>query len=243
MLPPLFVKGHLTFSLEGHHLEFTHQNISTFGVMGLKWGPLSVQEHFGAIVQASITCPAKEAPLMIKSEGHLIRELTVQADYMGVQLHLDDNQRKQLQEYIRQHGFYPTEYIRKHPRIPASKEIQTFPLRVVGSFKSYGNENANSIVFDISNLSPNGILITSENQLARTIRVGDYLQMALEPRGWFPTTIRVQGLICRITENIDRTTSNLIRSFGIKFTKVDEANRNAFLDLLRDILEKVKAQS
>jgi hypothetical protein len=243
MLPPLFVKGHLTFSLEGHNLEFTHQNISTFGVMGLKWAPLNAQEHFGATVQATITCPAKEAPLLMKTEAHLIRELTVQADYMGVVLHLNDNQHKELGEYIRKYGFYPTEYIRKHPRIPANKNIQTFPLRVLGTLKSSLGDAASPMVFDVANLSPNGILMNSENQLGKAIRVGDYIQMTLEPRGWFPTAIKVQGLICRITENLDRNSGNVIRSFGIKFTKVDETNRNSFLDLLRDILEKVKTQS
>jgi hypothetical protein len=242
MLPPLFVKGHLTFSLEGHTLEFMNQNISTFGVMGLKWHPLNAQDHFGATVQTVITCPAKEAPLMIKTDGHLIRELTVQADYMGVQLHLNDEQRKLLQEYIRAHGFYPTDYIRKHPRIPANKDIQTFPMRVLGTLKSSSGDTAPPMVFDVANLSPNGILINSENQSAKTIRVGDYINMTLEPRGWFPTAIKVQGLICRITDNLDKNSSNFTRSFGIKFTKVDETNRNAFLDLLRDILEKVKTQ-
>ncbi len=241
MLPSLFVKGHLTFTLDGHNLEFTHQNISTFGVAGLKWSPLSPQEHFGATIQATITCPAKEAPLLLKTEGHLIREITVQSDYMGIQFHLTDAQRKQLQECISKNGFYPTEYIRKHPRIPANKDIQTFPLRVLGIMKAtQSSDPVTTIVFDVANLSPNGILISTENQMAKIIRVGDYIQMILEPRGWFPTPIRVQGLICRITDNLDKTSGNFVRSLGVKFSKVDETNRNAFLDLLRDILEKVK---
>ena len=33
---------------------------------------------------------------------------------------------------------------------------------------------------------------------------------------------------------------NLIRYLGIKFTKVDDLNKSAFLDLLKDILKRMK---
>lgn len=243
MMPPVFVKGHLTFSIEGHNLEFTNQNISVFGCMGLKWEPLNSREHFGKTVQVTITCPNAD-PLMIKTEAHIIREFTTQSEYMGLRFHLSDENREKLKAQVTKYGTYPTEYIRKHPRIPSSSLIQTFPLRVIGTPDSwrqlYANETIIPLVFDVGNLSPNGILMSTENQMSKSVVVGEYIDMVLEPRGWFPTPVKVRGVICRITDDLNPQNGNFTRSLGIKFVKVDEVNRTAFLDLLKDILERFK---
>jgi c-di-GMP-binding flagellar brake protein YcgR len=139
----------------------------------------------------------------------------------------------------------PTEYMRKYPRLPADPDVPTFPLlAMISPPASEGDEmeKQNSLLFQVSNLSPNGILVVTENQLSMGYHPGERIQMVLDPRGWFPISIRITALICRISDEIHPKNGNMVRSMGIKFLKVDDEHRDAFLDLLRDILEKIKAK-
>jgi hypothetical protein len=238
MMLPVFVKGHLSFCLEKQDLEFIHQNISVFGVTGLPWGPLNPRDHFGKEVMASIRITSPEH-LSILTRAEIMRENTIVGEHMGIKFRFEKESLAKLAALIKRHGFYPTEYLRKYPRIPANVQIQTFPLRAL-VYPEGGTPNNAPLIFDIGNLSPNGILLHTENQAALNMRPGDRLNLLLEPRGWFPMSIRVQALICRISDEMSPHSGNLIRYLGIKFTKVDDVNRTAFLDLLKDILAKIK---
>lgn len=238
---PVFVKGHLAFSVDQQDLEFIHQNISVFGVAGLPWGQLNPREHFGKEVTVSIRITSPE-PLQILSRAAIMRESTSVAEHMGLKFRLEKEALAKLSSLVQRHGFYPTEYLRKYPRIPASAAIQTFPLRAL--VYPQGEDAANSnipLIFDIGNLSPNGILIHTENQSALLIQPGHRLGILLEPRGWFPMSIKVEGLVCRVVDELNPQSGNLTRYLGIKFTRVDDVNRTAFLDLLKDILGRIKS--
>ena len=139
----------------------------------------------------------------------------------------------------------PTEYMRKYPRLPADAEIPTFPLMAMVSAPASEQKtgpNSSPLLFHVSNLSPNGILIYTENQISMGYLAGERIQIVLDPRGWFPVSIKVAALICRVTDEKHPKTGNVIRSLGIKFLKVDDEHREAFLDLLRDILERIKVK-
>ena len=243
---PVFLKGHLTFKVDNRDLEFIHQNISVFGVAGMPWGSLNPRDHFGKEVMASVRITFSEA-LSILTHARIMRETTAVGEHMGLKFHLEKEAHAKLSALIAKHGFYPTEYLRKYPRIPANSVIQTFPLRVV-AFPDLESAEPDStfkdpLVFDVGNLSPNGILLHTENQSALIIQPGDKIRILLEPRGWFPMSIRMQGLVCRVSDELSVESGNLIRYLGVKFVKVDDINRTAFLDLLKDILTKIKAQS
>jgi hypothetical protein len=55
-------------------------------------------------------------------------------------------------------------------------------------------------------------------------------------------TIQVQGVIRRVLDEISPRSGNLIRYLGLEFVSIDEVNKQAFLDLLRDILKDLKRQ-
>ena len=240
----MFIKGHLAFSVDGQDLEFIHQNISVFGVAGLPWGPLNPRDHFGKEVTASIRVTSPE-PLSVLTQAFVMRESTGVGEHMGLKFRFEREAKAKLQKLIDKHGFYPTEYLRKYPRIPANSAIQTFPLRALANIEgdpTLGSESF-PVIFDICNLSPNGILLNTENQAATTIQPGQRLNLTLDPRGWFPMPIRVQGMVCRVADELNPQTGNMVRYLGIKFTKVDDVNRTAFLDLLKDILSRIKTHS
>ena len=100
-----------------------------------------------------------------------------------------------------------------------------------------------NMIFDVANLSPSGILLSSENSMASKIQPGQRVKMIIEPRGYFPIQIHMEGLVCRISEDMAVESGNVVRSFGIKFLRVNEADRIAFLELLKDILERMKEQN
>jgi hypothetical protein len=213
-------------------------------VMGLPWEALNSREHFGMPVDAALTF--QQSPEPLHTQAVIIREYSIAGEQMGLKFHMSPENRALLAELIRKNGFYPTDHMRKYPRLPATSSISTFPLRALVQTHKLEGEATNDqppIIFDVGNLSPNGILLATESQLSLSIVPNQRLQMILEPRGSFPHQVKVQGLVCRITDSTHFETGNLTRYLGIKFTKVDEMNRAAFLDLLKDILERMKMRA
>lgn len=240
----MFIKAHLSFQLGDHTLEFVHQNLSASGVSGLPWAPLSPIHHFGkrVIVQVRLATPE---PQTFKVNATIFKEQSQFSSSMGLRFERNGPVMDIIKAQTRKFGFMPTEYMRKYPRLPADPEVPTFPLLAMinaPASETASGEKQSSILFQVSNLSPNGILVVTENQLSMGYHPGERIQMVLDPRGWFPISIRITALICRISDEIHSQNGNLVRSMGIKFLKVDDEHRDAFLDLLRDILEKIKAK-
>ena len=97
------------------------------------------------------------------------------------------------------------------------------------------------MVLEIENISPNGLLLKSESNLTSTIEPGERLNLLIDPRGWFPLQVKAQGIICRITEELNTETKNIIRLFGVKITHIDTTNKLTYLELLKDILKKLRS--
>jgi hypothetical protein len=239
MLQPVFVKANVRFELEGRRLDFLQQNVSEGGVSGLPWGDLKATEHFGAKVRCDVELPGAQG---FTTPAHIVREYTTTTETMGLKFDMQPAQLKSVTELIRSHGHTPTDIIRKYPRIPSNTIIQTYPTHAlvtpVSSTTLVLNEQ--SLVFDIINLSPNGALLSTENQMALMMQPGEKIDVTLQPRGWFPTQVKMQAQICRVVDDIDQQSGNLVRSLGVRFGKMDELNKTAFLDLLKDILEQLK---
>lgn len=240
-------------TVDGSHYDFEAPHVSEFGAYGLQWGMLKPQEMFGKVADISFRprVQRQDADRDYRCEAIITRERSFHNQYMGLKFQLDERQRTELRQTIERSGYYPTDYMRKYPRIPAHAGLQTFPLKAIVSCEAttelnkngiQGQETvvSNPIVFDVLNLSPNGILISTENPMSHSFEPGDRLNMILDPRGWFPIQIKVKGLICRVIEDRNPKSHNIQRHFGIKFIQVDPENRNAFLELLRDILEQIK---
>jgi hypothetical protein len=235
----MFVKGHLSFTLDQHSLEFVHQNISVYGVMGLPWGQLSPSAYAGRDVEVTIKIPADPA-LIIKSKAYIIRESTQYSETFGLKFNMNPDQALTLARHITKHGFYPTAYMRKYPRIPSLNTIQTFPLHVIiQPLNPKLQAQFQNISLTVANLSPNGILIASESPLVGTLHPGERIRLILEPRGAASKQITVEALICRSYDDTHTDSGNTLRFLGIKFIKVDEANRTSFLNMLKHILSQL----
>jgi len=233
-LPPIFIKGHLNLRVGNLDLEYIHQNLSVFGVTGLPWEPLSPEVHFGKMVSVQLRIPGDD-PLVIQCKAVITRESTLYAEQMGLRFVLDAQQKAQFQRVVSNRGVYPTDYLRKYPRIPVDLQIQSFPTRVVVSLP-----DGESVVCDVSNLIPFGILVHTENQAALMIHPGSLVRVTVEPRGWFPKSVTCEGMVCRVMDDRGRESQNIVRHLGIKFTQMDTDNKELFLMLLRDILNRIQ---
>ncbi len=248
---PIYLKGSITFKLEERQFSYEKQNLSAYGVSGLPWGGLDPIRHFAQKVKVTLKLDTPELA-HFTTDAQIIREATQTTEHMGFKFGLSPEQHKRINELVSRYGFFPTEYMRKYPRIPSLSAVPTFPLRVQAtplditahphSHAKFSKSKIKAIdhIFDVGNLSPNGMLLSTESVLAQSLLPGHRLLLRLEPRGNFPISVEMEGLICRIVDDINSRNGNTIRYLGIKFTVVDEENRAIFLDLLKDILENLK---
>ena len=241
MQAPLFVRGHLHFEVDNIQMEYVHQSISVFGVTGLPWAPLEPTSHFGKTVKASVKLATPE-PFQFLCSAQITRETTKNSESMGLHFSLSPATQAALEKQIQAFGFYPTEYIRKYPRIPAATRVDSFPLNVVLHAESSTSAVTpdGPLIFQVSNLSPSGVLIYSEDQRTSLLAPDARVRLSLEPRGWFPMPIRMTGIVCRTLEEKDPQSGNIRRYLGIKFLQISDSDRGIFKELIKDILLKLK---
>jgi len=239
----VFIKGDILFKLEQFELAFKNQDISAQGVSGLTWPPLDPIRDFGKSAQVEVKIH-KPQGYSFRVSASILAESTQNSRYMALKFNLSEDENRNFTSFIQKFGNFPTAYIRKYPRIHYSSQLQSFPVRALGTLlnklPSEETPSDPAIIFDVENLSPNGALICTENSNALSIIPGDHLHLTLEPRGWFTTPIQVQCLVCRTTDELVRQSINISRHFGVKFERISPADKEAFLLLLKHILEQVR---
>ena len=239
----VFIRGDLSFTINGQTLIYRRKNISLQGADGMSWGPLSPEHHFGVPILVSVKI-SETTTFSFKTPAYLVRELTGAQVLMGIRFHLDSSNELQLAQAIAKGGHAVTKNNRLYPRIPSDEKIQTFPMHAVVYLKGLKKSGVPfPVVMNILDLSPHGALFTTENQNSFSITPGEKLDVLLEPRGWFPMPIRIQAQARRITDELHPKTGNPFREIGFQFMHIDTINRAAFSDLLKDILIKMKKQA
>jgi len=240
----VFLKGNIRFHIDNIEVNNSKQNLSVFGASGLPWEPLDPESYFGKKITVFIELQA-DPTLFITAPGVILKERTQFSEKMAIHYFLTEKDKNIFKELQKKHGYYPSDYVRKYPRIPIANEIGTFPFHVIVNINESDNDEfaKTSMVLDIENISPNGLLLKSESNLTSAIEPGDRINLLIDPRGWFPLQIKAQGLVCRITEELDQKTENINRYFGVKFTHLDTTNKLTYLELLKDILKKLKIET
>ncbi len=237
---PVFLNAHIAFTVDQHMMNFTDKNITPYGAHSLPWTPLSPTKHFGRKTIANLRILTKE-PVNIQTPARITREFSFSGEQMGLRFDMKPEDRALIQKVIEAEGHYPTDYSRKYPRIPASPEIPSFPLKVLVHPEGSG-EGSVPLIFEVGNISLGGILIRSENPFVSSVQLGQNLQLYLEPRGDLPLQVMMLGQVCRILEEMHPTNGNILRMFGVKFHSFTPDNAKSFKELLRDILERIKIQ-
>lgn len=243
----IFVDANVRFEILGETFEFDQQPVSAYGVSGMDWGKLTSTsgfgQRFGKKIRIQVRVPAKPENLDFDCEAIVTREITQQEELFGLHFLLDPKTQDQLKKLINENGYLPKSYTRKYPRIPSNQLIQTFPLRLMLTARipaSSGLPVDQTFIFDIANLSPTGALLSTENPNTISIVPGAKVRLVMEPRGWFAKPIQTSALVCRATDEISPESGNFVRFLGVSFQDMDAANREIFLELLKDILARLK---
>jgi hypothetical protein len=233
-LPPIFVRANLSFRINNEPVSFLNQYVSSFGISGIRWAHLDPTEHLGEqlLVQVDVLCKDR---FKFLTDGGITTEYTTDVTYFGIRFHLKESDEKRLARAIQNEGTYPTQYLRKYPRIPAQARISTVPMLAIAQAP-----DKSLIVFSIANISPTGLLLYTENQVASVFLPGDRIWIQIEPRGDLLNSFKLEGLICRVMMDKNPETQNINRYLGIRITHLNDKDRQNFLDILRTVLNNLK---
>jgi hypothetical protein len=247
----VYIKGNITILIDNNKISHPNQNISAFGVNGLPWFNLNPKKEFGRLVEVLVDIQ-KPKPYSIRTLALILSEATPESATMVLKFHMDELQKQEFTAFIDKNGLNPIEYARKYPRIPSDALIQTFPMRALLTIEQSArpkpapqsaNDSKVPIIFDIENLSPTGTLMSTENQNALHIDPSDIVNVILEPRGWITTRVQIQCLVCRVTDELNPLNGNILRRLGLKFEIISPNDKDAFIALLKEILQEVKIRS
>jgi hypothetical protein len=235
--PPIFIKSNFVFKIREREFSFLNHGVSVFGITGLKWTHFDPIDRVGEKVQITIDVLAKQR-FSLTTAARLTSEQTTDATYLGMRFDLSEFDKMKLTGAIAREGFCPTEYIRKYPRIPAVASVAAMPLRVIAQEDSLGE----LMVFDVANVSPNGILLHSENPKAILFQPGSRIRAQVEPRADLFHAFDFEGVVCRLVMDKHPALSNITRYLGIRFLNIPKDQKAHFLDLLKVIVKSFQIQ-
>ncbi len=232
--PPIFIRSNLRFTLFGREYAFPAEGVSLFGISNLRSPHFDPTDMVGEQVRIEVDVLSKE-PFAFATNAWLTAEATVDNVYLGMKFNLGEKIRTRLGQVISLEGYYPTNYIRKFPRIPARDVIPTMPLRAI-----LATIDEELLAFDIANMSPNGILLYSENPKAAFLVPSVRIQAQVEPRGSTMAPFDFDGIVCRMMMDMNPVTRNIKRYLGIKFTRIPDEQKQNFLEILKAVLESIQ---
>ena len=238
-VPNVFLRADITFSVGDHTIHFDDRNVSSYGIFGLPWPPLTPSKHFGNRVELQLRFLSIKQ-LRIHTMATIVREITSTGEFMGLRLEMDTDSQQELKRLIQEHGYCPPEFIRKFPRIPSNDWIQSFPMQITATPVSGSKALPSVFILEVRNVSLGGVMATSENPFGLQIQPKDVFDIVFEPRGPFKERIGARSRILRILEEPDLKTGNVRRHFGFRFQEMAEGDRSLYLDRIKQILNKVR---
>lgn len=233
-LPPIFVKANLKFSMLGRDYSFPNEGVSVFGATGLRTPAFNPVDLVGTAVPTIVEILATKT-FAFHTTASMTAEITVDNTYLGLKFSLPDDVKRRVSELVRTEGYYPTNYVRKYPRIPARDVIPSMPLRAIAQ-----NATDDLIAFDIANMSPGGILLHTENPKASLLVPSMRFEGQVEPRGSSEASFQFDGLVCRMMIEMNPTTRNTRRYLGVRFTRIPDEQRPQFLEILKMVLINIQ---
>lgn len=249
--PPQHLRCDVRLELEGRHQDFHKIDVSASGIARLPipdpssnaLGELVAGQR--AKVQLTLVGPKPENSTTLTILGRITRERTLDESCYGFAFDWfeQDAVRDILLKALSEWGYAAEPNRRKHER---TKALSTNPVvPIVAQFRicessaivPQDSEGAPLWTARIHNLSPGGLLISTESPEAAGIKPGDGLTIIIQPRDAQGFMIETLGGVRRVLEHVERTDSGetMVRSLGIRFEWLDEDQRSIYLSLLKCI--------
>lgn len=232
-IPNVFAKGNFSFTFAGKTHSYVNQFYSAYGLSALHWEICDPRSIVGQPTEVNLDMLTGLRRRM-KIPGYFTAERSKGGSYLGVRFDANAEDAAALVSSISSSGTVPTTHIRKYPRIPASEFVATMPLNAIL------NHNGELITARVANISPNGILVCTENPKSALMDPDTRVKMQLEPRGEFFVSVNIEGLVCRILEDMNPVSRNVMRYLGLRITRFDNGHKEAYISLLQDILLRLK---
>jgi hypothetical protein len=243
MQGPIFIKGSLDFVIDGIKWEFSPRNISIHGASGLPWSTIPAARNFGRVVSVNLHFQVPKLTTL-RIQASVTREKSAQGHQFGLKFIHDPISRSTLSDLLLVYGFYPSGFIRKYPRIPMSGYDVSLPLLVVGTIPARTNQASSpNLNFEAKNLSLGGILVTSSEARSLEFRPGNRMDLRLALRSEPSAQTLVDGMVCRVTDELRADTEQLFQYVALKFIRVYEDSRQGLLKMLKYILEQLERQT
>lgn len=244
-LGPKVIRGTMTVEIDGQTLEYPRVHVTTSGVSGLKWPPLVPAKHFGKPVVCKVDISTPNQPCRFEVAGTITREMTARTERMGVKFHFRKPEiRNTINSFIEKSGVLPTDYTRKFPRIPSRQFTEEFKLAAsVLATATAINPSPKRVSFQLGNLSPEGLLLSTRSDEARAIRPGDLVDIRIVNEGGILqfSDLRLRARISRITHELDPAAREEIWSLGVQFYRLEEHAKESYFKILETILKSLRA--
>jgi hypothetical protein len=235
----------LTISAGGRHCDLAQVEVSAGGVAKLPSTPSLGELLAGQRIDVRVQAGPLGTSRALTVPARIVLERTLGESSYGIAFDWTghDLLRQALVRALAERGFAPAPNRRKHERTIADAGNPVFPLaaRIRVSDGSVLDAEATAEpatwLSRIKNLSPAGILLSSDDPGAAPIKPGDGLHVIIQPRDTQGFTIEAIGNVRRVLEHVEPTAlgERIVRSFGLRFEWIDEDQRTIYLSLLKCI--------
>ena len=221
--------------------SFENCRISRHEVSGVNLEQIEFPFKIGTIVTLNIRLiHAENSKLKIKAS--VFRSTTPDGTRLGLSFQPDEFQAELIDKYISQHGNWEMNYLRTSPRITVTKALPLIPVwaTVYADESQTGFDHLKSTVLEILDISPFGMLLTSECRNSFSWNAAEFVHIFLEPRGSQSQKIRLYGQIVRITDGISWNSGNQFRTIAIKLVESAHVEPTAFHDFFRLLISETE---
>lgn len=228
----------------GRELNFKKLDVSASGIARLPDNRMLGELAAGQKAQVCITLPGGAGTAStVTIQGRITRESSLEESCYGLAFDWfeQESARLILCQALTDQGHAAEPNRRKHER---TKALATNPIVPTVAQLRLSDGSAFELTRPdapplwsarILNLSPGGLLISTESPEAALVKPGDGLCIFIQPRDTQGFMIESLGEVRRVLEHVERTAAGevLVRSLGIRFEWIDEDQRTIYLSLLK----------
>lgn len=231
-----FIQANIQFSIDDKTYALKNVDLSLSGVYGLSIPELDALKHIGELVSIRaevLTSHAFEIDLMATFAA------VIGVDSSSVELKFEPGQDLiRLREAIELEGFEPHKHARRYPRIPLANNLPNMPSHAIIQI------NDDLIVFNVANMSPQGMQFWTESPRASAVMPGMKLSIQVEARGSQFNAFEFIGEVRRIELYRRYETKNIVYAIGVQLESFSEdSDKSEFLQTLRTVVNDLANQA
>lgn len=231
-----FIKADVQFPLGDKVYALKGVDLSAGGIYGVSIPEIDPIKYVGdtIVIRAEVKCAV---PFEMSFSATVAAVISTDSSFLEFKYVLDDEAHKKVSAIIAKEGFEPTRHTRKYPRIPANGKLPSMPAHAIVQTAQ------GLVVFNVANMSPNGILLSSESPRAAMIMPGNIIDVQVEARGNLFNSFEFRGMVRRLEIYRHPDSQNIVYAIGVRFDSFPENNKAEFLEVLKTVVQDLVANS